>query len=68
MDYTLEVVLAKNKYKKKEKKELTDRQKETLKRHASHHTAKHMAIMKKCMRMGETFTQAHKKAMKEVGK
>ena len=57
--------MSKNKTKKKE---LTDRQKETLKRHSSHHTAKHMTIMKRYMRMGETFTQAHKKAMKEVGK
>ena len=50
------------------KKQLTARQKATMKKHSKHHTAKHMAVMKKCMRMGETFTQAHKKAMKEVGK
>ena len=64
MDCTLEVALSKNKTKKKE---LTDRQKETLKRHSSHHTAKHMTEMKKHMKKGKTFTQAHKIAMKKVG-
>lgn len=53
---------------KKKKKELTDRQKETLKRHAEHHTPKHMAMMRKLMREGMSFTAAHKKAQKEIGK
>tara|TARA_R100001440_G_scaffold16970_1_gene28743 strand:- start:2923 stop:3075 length:153 start_codon:yes stop_codon:yes gene_type:complete len=47
---------------------LTKRQEETLKRHKQHHTAKHMAFMRKEMRNGSTFTAAHKKAMKKVGK
>lgn len=47
---------------------LTKRQLETLKRHKEHHTAKHMAFMRKEMIKGKTFTQAHKLAMREVGK
>tara|TARA_R100000908_G_C3742556_1_gene138661 strand:- start:674 stop:829 length:156 start_codon:yes stop_codon:yes gene_type:complete len=50
------------------KKELTDRQKATMKKHSVHHTAKHMSSMKKSMLAGKTFTQAHKIAMKKVGK
>ena len=47
---------------------LTDRQKETMKKHSVHHTKQHMASMKKSMLDGKTFTQAHKIAMKKVGK
>tara|TARA_Y100000289_G_C3799039_1_gene87974 strand:- start:351 stop:512 length:162 start_codon:yes stop_codon:yes gene_type:complete len=47
---------------------LTARQQATLKKHAEHHTSKHMAMMRKEMRAGKTFTQAHKKAQKMVGK
>jgi|TARA_R100001443_G_scaffold2676_8_gene8799 hypothetical protein len=50
------------------KKALTSRQKETLKRHAKHHSAKHMSSMKKDMMAGMSFTASHKKAMKKVGK
>ena len=49
-------------------KKLTDRQKKTLKKHSVHHSKKHMAIMKKEMRAGKSFTAAHKKAQKMVGK
>ena len=49
-------------------KTLTQRQKDTLKNHAEHHTPKHMAFMKKQMRSGKTFGAAHKAAMKKVGK
>lgn len=49
-------------------KTLTKRQTDTLKRHAKHHTAKHMASMRKDMRAGKTFGQSHKNAMKKVGK
>ena len=49
-------------------KQLTQRQKDTLKRHSKHHTAKHMAEMKRLMRRGKTFTESHKIAMKKVGK
>jgi len=50
------------------KKKLTQRQMDTLKRHSSHHSAKHMTEMKKHMRKGKTFTEAHKIAMKKIGK
>ena len=48
-------------------KSLTERQKNTLKKHSKHHTAKHMAMMRKEMRAGKSFTAAHKKAQKKVG-
>tara|TARA_Y100001951_G_C11290445_1_gene271757 strand:- start:756 stop:908 length:153 start_codon:yes stop_codon:yes gene_type:complete len=47
---------------------LTPRQQTTLKKHAEHHTTKHMAMMRKEMRAGKSFTAAHKKAQKMVGK
>ena len=47
---------------------LTKRQKTAMRRHKKHHTAKHMTTMRKAMRKGKTFTQAHKLAMKKVGK
>ena len=43
-------------------------QKNALKRHSKHHTAKHMTSMKKDMMAGMSFTASHKKAMKKVGK
>ena len=49
-------------------KQLTGRQKKTMKKHSKHHTKKHMASMKKAMKKGKTFTQAHKRAMRKVGK
>jgi hypothetical protein len=49
-------------------KPLTKRQMDTLKRHSKHHTAKHMSEMKRLMRSGKTFTEAHKIAMKKAGK
>lgn len=42
--------------------------KEALKKHAKHHSAKHMTMMKKDMMNGKTLEQAHSKAMKKVGK
>jgi len=47
---------------------LTKKQKDTLKKHSVHHSAKHMTEMKKSMNSGKTFTQAHKNAQKKVGK
>tara|TARA_R100000734_G_scaffold6218_1_gene5268 strand:- start:310 stop:462 length:153 start_codon:yes stop_codon:yes gene_type:complete len=49
-------------------KKLTDRQKKTLKKHSVHHSKKHMDMMKKEMRAGKSFTFAHKKAKRLVGK
>ena len=47
---------------------LPQRQKDTLKRHSKHHTKKHMDTMKSLMKNGKTFGEAHKSAMKKVGK
>lgn len=54
--------------KKTKKKDLTNKQKEKLKLHAAHHTKRHIALMKKMMKEGKSFSAAHKAAMKEVGK
>jgi hypothetical protein len=53
---------------KKKSKKITKRQQDALKRHAKHHTLKHMTEMKRLMRQGKTFTDSHKVAMKKVGK
>ena len=47
---------------------LTKRQQETMKKHSQHHSKKHMQYMYNSMRRGATFTQAHKRAQKAVGK
>ena len=47
---------------------LTERQKAQLEKHKEHHTAKHMSIMRREMKAGKTFSQAHKIAMKDHGK
>ena len=60
--------MAEKRKKRSKLKQLTQRQKDTLKKHSKHHTAKHMTEMRKMMRAGKTFTQAHKGAMKKVGK
>ena len=39
-----------------------------LKQHAKKHTKKHMAEMRKSMKKGSSFVQAHKKAMRKVGR
>jgi hypothetical protein len=49
-------------------KKLTKRQTNTLRRHSRHHTKKHMKFMRAQMRKGKTFTQAHRLAMKKVGR
>tara|TARA_R100001591_G_C4263156_1_gene160344 strand:- start:116 stop:283 length:168 start_codon:yes stop_codon:yes gene_type:complete len=53
---------------KKKTKTLTKRQQDTLKKHSAHHSPKHMAMMRAEMRKGVSFTAAHKKAQKKVGK
>jgi hypothetical protein len=50
------------------RRELTEAQKKMLEKHKVHHTAKHMAMMRKLMREGSSFTAAHKKTQKEIGK
>jgi len=52
----------------KEAMKLTIKQKNKLKEHSEHHSDKHMEFMKRRMRAGDTFTQAHKKAQAKVGK
>ena len=47
---------------------LTARQKTLLSKHSEHHSVKHMEFMKRRMRAGDSFTQAHKKAQSKVGK
>ncbi len=47
---------------------ITKQQKSTLLKHSKHHSKKHMALMRRLMRQGRSFTQAHKAAQKEVGK
>jgi len=39
-----------------------------LQTHSSHHSKKHMAMMRKDIKGGMSFTAAHKKAQKAVGK
>jgi hypothetical protein len=50
------------------KKSISKRHEASLKRHSKHHSAKHMAFMKRRMLMGDTMRQAHKKAMNKTGK
>ena len=47
---------------------LNKRQVSAMRRHARHHTKKHLRAMVTAMRKGSTFTQSHKVAMKKVGK
>tara|TARA_Y100001937_G_scaffold126427_1_gene195700 strand:- start:132 stop:284 length:153 start_codon:yes stop_codon:yes gene_type:complete len=47
---------------------LTKKQKEALKEHSSHHTKKHMDMMKDLMRAGLTFAKAHSLTKKYIGK
>ena len=59
---------ARRKRKAVKKKSLTKRQEASMKRHSKHHTAKHMKYLMNLMMKGSTFTAAHKKAQKAVGK
>ena len=59
---------SKKKPKTRVKGELTQRQKDTLKRHSKHHTKKHIKEMSDLMKKGKTFGESHKIAMKKVGK
>jgi|TARA_R100001015_G_C4542413_1_gene106113 hypothetical protein len=48
--------------------ELTKRQKKTMQKHGKHHTSRHMRMMEGLMKKGMSFGDAHKKAIKDVGK
>ena len=39
-----------------------------LKEHSKHHSKKHMSMMRKDIKAGMSFTKAHNKAKKMVGK
>ena len=47
---------------------LTEQQNKTMEKHSKHHSKKHMMAMAKMMVKGTSFSAAHKKAMKEIGK
>ena len=47
---------------------LSKRQQDSLQKHAKHHTKRHMEYMRNSMKHGATFTQAHERAQKAVGK
>ena len=59
---------AKKMAKAKKGKGISDEQKAKLREHSKHHSKKHMAMMNNMMREGSSFEEAHKAAMKEVGK
>jgi hypothetical protein len=41
---------------------------EKLREHAKHHTKNHIDMMKKLMKEGKSFSQAHNIVMKKIGK
>jgi hypothetical protein len=47
---------------------ITKEQEKTLNKHKVHHTKKHMRTMRILMKKGMSFSAAHDKTMKEVGK
>jgi len=49
-------------------KKLTKAQKAKLAEHKKHHSVKHMAQMRRDLRAGMSFSKAHAKAQKMVGK
>lgn len=50
----------------KKKKPMTMSQR--LQKHSAHHSKKHMTMMRKDIKGGMSFSAAHKKAQKAVGK
>ncbi len=56
-------------YTKLKKRELKTEEKQLFKTHSKHHTKKHITLMKKFIKDGKgCFSEAHKAAMKKVGK
>lgn len=47
---------------------LNKRQVKAMRRHAKHHTRKHLRSMVTLMKRGRTFTQSHILAMRKVGR
>ena len=54
--------------KTKKSNDLTDSQIAKLSKHKFHHTTQHISMMRKLMKEGMSFTAAHNKTMKEMGK
>ena len=52
----------------KPQKQLSKVQKDLMREHKTHHTKKHMTMMKNLMLKGYCFQQAHKITMSRVGK
>jgi|TARA_Y100000361_G_scaffold153474_1_gene175370 ferritin-like protein len=46
---------------------LNKRQISAMRKHAKHHTAKHLRMMVSRMKKGATFTASHKQAQRKVG-
>jgi hypothetical protein len=53
---------------KKSSGDLTNEQIAKLSKHKFNHTTKHIAMMRKLMAEGMSFTSAHNKTMKDIGK
>ena len=47
---------------------ITATEQKKLEKHKAHHSDKHLKSMRMSMLKGSTFEEAHKKAMKSVGK
>ena len=47
---------------------LTNRQLQSMEKHKKTHSVNHMADMPKSMRAGDSFSKAHKKALRKVGR
>ena len=56
------------KSKPKKKGQLTQRQKDALKKHSKHHTKKHISEMTKLMKQGKSLGESHKITQKKDGK
>ena len=52
----------------KPKKNLSVLQNRLMKEHKKHHTVKHLSMMRKLMKEGYCFQQAHDITMKKIGK
>ena len=59
---------SKKKVKKATAVRLTKAQEAKLSKHSGHHSAKHMAMMRREMKKGKSFAAAHRMAKKAVGK
>jgi hypothetical protein len=49
-------------------KPLTLKQRSALRQHSQKHTSKHMSYMRDRMKKGDTLKNAHRKAMRRVGR